>query len=359
MPDHLFILLGAGASFDCASHHVTRQMDSRPPLTTELFESRFENTLNAYPLAEAAAADIQPAVARGAIALEEFLRETLRDSPHPHLRQQFRAVPLYLQHLLFDISSWDMSTLRGYTRHPDNYNRLISAALELDEVVFITLNYDILLDRRLFAYAPLTSMDSYITAGANWSLIKLHGSVNWGRRVLSDWDLAPSDPYLAATFAAIGDDLTVHHNIELRLASDLWDVRHQGSANSRALDGRLFYPALSAPLGPGDELVCPPAHTAHLVDRLQAYDGVNLMVIGYSGLDEEVLKLFRESENHLRSLTVVSNTEEAAILTKSAITHAIDFPGSGRSPILDQFVVGGFDQYAQSEDLRLRIEGLP
>jgi hypothetical protein len=107
MPDHLFILLGAGASLDCTSRNVPAVLDRRPPLTYELFASRFTKTLHEYRLAEAAAADIQPAVAAQTIALEEFLRTTLRDSPHAHRRQQFRAVPLYLQHLLFDISAWD------------------------------------------------------------------------------------------------------------------------------------------------------------------------------------------------------------------------------------------------------------
>src|SRR5437660_1326599 len=136
MPDHLFILLGAGASLDCTSPNVPEAiLERRPPLTNELFASRFTNTLHQYRLAEATAADIQPAVAARAIALEEFLRTTLRDSPHAHRRQEFRAVPLYLQHLLFDASAWDPGHQRGYTPHPDNYNRLISAALELDEAV--------------------------------------------------------------------------------------------------------------------------------------------------------------------------------------------------------------------------------
>jgi hypothetical protein len=216
---------------------------------------------------------IQPAISAKTFALEEFLRTELGDSPHAHRRQQFRAVPLYLQHLLFDASAWDPEHNRGYTPHPDNYNRLISAALDLPEAVFITLNYDTLLDRRLFAYSPLTSMDSYTDAGENWSLIKLHGSVDWGRQVTKGWEAQSSDPYLAATFAAFGDDFTVERDVTLRLNADLRLVRQEGQSSQAG--GRLFYPALSAPLGPGDELVCPPNHVAYLRDRLVAYDGLN------------------------------------------------------------------------------------
>jgi hypothetical protein len=354
MPDQLIILLGAGASFDCASEFVERHADWRPPLTNQLFELRFQRTLNAYPLAEAAAADIQPAIAKEPVALEQFLRETLRDSPHAHRRQQFWAIPLYLQHLLFNCSLWVPASNYGYTIQPDNYNRLITLALELDEAVFVTLNYDTLLDRRLFAYAPLTSLDSYINPATNWSLIKLHGSVDWGHVVLSDWEAASTDPFLAATFGALGDELSLDEGIALRLGADVRSLRLEGT--SSAAGGRLYYPALSAPLGPGDELVCPPEHTEHLRERLEAHDGLNLFVIGYSGLDQAVLNLLRESGNYLKSLTIVSNSEESAIETKGALTTAI---GLGGSRLTAELKFGGFDEYAQSEEMRSRIESLP
>jgi hypothetical protein len=356
MPDHLFIILGAGASFDCTSGNVPEARDERrPPLTKELFASRFTNTLHVYPLAEAAAADIQPAIAAETFALEEFLRTELRDSTHEHRRQQFRAVPLYLQHLLFDASAWDPGYNRGYTPHPDNYNRLISAALELEEAVFITLNYDTLLDQRLFAYEPLTSMDSYIPGPErNWSLIKLHGSVNWGRRVIVDWEVQDPDPYLATTFAALGEELRVEDDVTLRLSADLRGVRFEGT--SSAAGGRLYYPALSAPLGPGDELVCPPNHAEYLRKRLAACDGLNLLVIGYSGLDEEVLKLLAESGNSLRSLAIVSQPQEAAEEAAHIITRSIGFGGPRLSPTIFGH---GFNAFAQGDDLRAVIENLP
>jgi hypothetical protein len=234
-------------------------------------------------------------------------------------------------------------TAAGYTPHPDNYNRLISVALDLEEAVFITLNYDTLLDQRLFTYSPLETMDSYTEAGKNWSLIKLHGSVDWGRQVMNDWQLLDNDPYVAATFATFGDDLTVHPDVTLRLSPDLRAARIEGT--NSAAGGRLFYPALSAPLGPGDEVVCPPNHVAHLSNRLKAYDGLNLLVIGYSGLDEEVLGILRNSGNHLRSLTVISQADESAQQTAQIITKAIGLgPGTGI-----QTFGHGFNAFAQSD----------
>jgi hypothetical protein len=261
-------------------------------------------------------------------------------------------VPLYLQHLFFHISSWD-DRVRGYTPNPDNYNRLISAALDLDEAVFVTLNYDTLLDRRLFAYGPLTAMESYFEAGKNWSLIKLHGSVDWGYLVSSDWERRDSDPYLAETFARIGDDLTLHEEVMLRLQPSVAGTRNEGGGGPS--DGRLYYPALSAPLGPGDEIVCPPDHVEFLRGRLRAFDGLNVLVIGYSGLDQEVLKLLSESKNWLRSLAVVSHTEETAVKTSRAITGVLRLPTSSPGP---QLFVEGFDAFAQGEGLRRVIDDL-
>jgi hypothetical protein len=96
-------------------------------------------------------------------------------STSPHTQQRFREVPFYLQEVLTDASN--------FTRTPDNYNALVNAALELDEALFLTLNYDTLLDTRFAEYSPLTNLDWYIEADGRWSLIKLHGSVNWAWRL--------------------------------------------------------------------------------------------------------------------------------------------------------------------------------
>jgi hypothetical protein len=354
MPVQLIVLLGAGASYDCASDNVEKDLRRRPPLTSELFRRDFSEILNRYPLAEAAAADIEPGLAAKPVALETYLRETLRDSTHLHRRLQFRAVPLYLQDLFFEISAWD-PPMRGYTIHPDNYNRLISAALELDQVVFVTLNYDTLLDRRLFAYAPLETMDSYIHGHRNWSLIKLHGSVNWGRLVTSAWRLPPTDPHLANAFRALGDDFTVASDVVLRTAHDIRGVRHEGAGQSGS--GALYYPALSAPLGPGDEITCPPSHVEHLRSRLVAQDGLNLLVIGYSGLDSEVLKLLSLSRNSLKTLTVVSELQDAARTTAAIISSSMGNPDFAHS-FRTRAIGTGFDSFARTDALRRTLDAL-
>jgi hypothetical protein len=55
---------------------------------------------------------------------------------------------------------WDYDKRRGYAEQPDSYDRLINAAMRVDEVTFVTLNYDDLFDRRLFVSPSTSSPDS-------------------------------------------------------------------------------------------------------------------------------------------------------------------------------------------------------
>jgi hypothetical protein len=57
------VIVGAGASYDCASDLVDTIESRRPPLVKNLFAKDFAGTLVRYPLAQAAAADIRPLVA--------------------------------------------------------------------------------------------------------------------------------------------------------------------------------------------------------------------------------------------------------------------------------------------------------
>ena len=133
---------------ECARHHRLAS------LVKDLFGSNFADILVQYPLAQAAAAAIRRAIAEGAasaIPLEQFLRERMRDAKSEHTRRQYKQIPLYLQHVLNEVSKTDGD---GYTRDVDNYNALLNGALEFEKVLFLTLNYDTLLDDRLFNCSP-------------------------------------------------------------------------------------------------------------------------------------------------------------------------------------------------------------
>jgi hypothetical protein len=339
----LLVIVGAGASFDCASDKVFKDPDLRPPLVTELFASRleFSSVLRSYPLAQAAAADIRPTIESGSVAIEEFLRERLCNSNDTYARRRYRQVPLYLQELLHRVSNTRGS---GYTSHPDNYDALLNATLALEEVVFISLNYDTLLDQSLSNYEPLDSKTSYLGLKRNWSLIKLHGSVNWGRKIMND-ALRKRTTLESEEFAhaidKVHDDLVLDPNIIIHIPeSRLTSIRHDQ-------DGAYYYPALSVPLGSADEVACPDEHLAHLRDRLKDFQPLNILVIGYSGLDEEVRRHLSGISQPTIDLRIVNGNADAG----EAAYRRLEADINPRGLLTDPVFSGGFTEFVLSGEL--------
>jgi hypothetical protein len=178
------------------------------------------------------------------LVLERHLRETYRDSPHPHERLKYAGMPLYLQDLL-----WHSS--HEYAHSPDNIDRLLSSLLTLPDVVFVSLNYDTILDDRLDTFSKMEHISDYIVrvGGRNWSLVKLHGSVNWGQAVGRGYDGMELQLPLE-----LGQAIVLRGVVETIDAMRFTDPL----VNGRALQGEVYFPALSVPIGSDDELVCPP-----------------------------------------------------------------------------------------------------
>jgi hypothetical protein len=350
----LVVIVGAGASFDCTSGTIEVQEQLRPPLVPQLFESRpsFARILNRYPLAEAAAATIRPAVASGSTAVERFLRDKLRDSTDPYAVRRYRSVPLYLQDLLFSVSQPAMSDdpfPPGYTRQADNYDLLISAVLTLDRVIFISLNYDTLLDQRLAIYEPLDSLDWYVNTDRNWALYKLHGSVNWGRRIMNEglpnYGGSPS-PEVFSRVDAVGD--VELGDITLRPQAQLNDARYEFSGDGTG--SHWFFPALSIPVGEADELVCPSDHVQRLKEQLAAEEELNVLVLGYSGIDSEVLQLLREAGRPLRQLLAVNGSVDASLAAVQRLSEATGGGGGFQEPWIYDSGFTGFTHSGKLEE---------
>jgi hypothetical protein len=191
MADRLVVVLGAGASADSVSHMVAEQnQDWRPPLVRELFDPRFASILNDYRIAQSAAADIRrqeqqlKRQERTSLSIERFLREEYAGSPGKLRRRKLLSLPPYLQDVLL------ASSVR-HSPQPDNYDLLVSYIYDLIEdtdlnILLLTLNYDVVFDRCLDAVEPLNTLDDYVHPDRRWALIKLHGSVDWGRRGCPD-----------------------------------------------------------------------------------------------------------------------------------------------------------------------------
>lgn len=326
MSTPIIVLVGAGASFAAGDVGT----DERPPLTRELFScARARRLLTTYTLAREAHSVITREM-RGdsTIAFEEALKRLQTDG-FPHHEQMALAVPPFLQALLLEYSeSLDARCVR--------YGILVDELLKLrTTVVFVSLNYDTLLDNRLAAFSPLNSMSDYIEAPLGWSLIKPHGSVAWFFEQPAAFD--PRTPP--------GDRPIVRQAIECKptTAFDLADLRASDSGNPHGPCVR--YPALALPDGPKDELVLPREHLDHLRGILGSSQEIYLLVLGYSALDTEILKLITDSDCKVRRMTVVNFDVGSALEVFDRITD------TGIEPIWPDVFDGSYTQWIDKDGL--------
>jgi len=78
-----------------------------------------------------------------------------------------------------------MCSARAIRRNKVRHASFNAPGSEFDQVLFLALNYDLLLEKAITSYddVPFDHLDSYLPRKKKWSLIKPHGSVNWGRQL--------------------------------------------------------------------------------------------------------------------------------------------------------------------------------
>ncbi len=107
----------------------------------------------------------------------------------------------------------------------------------------------------------------------------------------------------------------------------------------------MRYPALALPDGPKDELVLPPEHLDHLRGILGSSQEIYLLVLGYSALDTEILKLITESECKVRRMTVVNSDVMPALEVFDRVTS------TGIEPIWPDVFDGSYTQWIDKDGL--------
>jgi hypothetical protein len=287
MSTPVIALIGAGASYASGDHEEAR----RPPLTRQLFTTPIaRDLLKTYSLARMAGVRIRRDMrSADTSAFEEALLR-LRQSDDGHRRQMSLAVPLYLQALL-------MSYSKLLQAEAHRYEILVDELLSLDaHLLFVSLNYDTLLDNCLGGFRSLDTLEDYIDPRERWSLLKPHGSVNWF--VQQDRPFDPTAP---------PEDLEVAHGpIQCNPARLLSLERMRDAAVGDETGATRRYPAIALPEGAKDELVLPPEHLDHLRARLAKAQELDLLVLGYSAIDTEILDLIKSSAARVRRMTVVN-----------------------------------------------------
>lgn len=188
-------IFGAGASL--GSIHDPRIVgDSLPPLSDEIFGSRYDSFAQEVNLSPAELNEHRVNQGKSGVSLEKWLTAwwdsiaSLHDEALKNTeRSSFARLTCYLWWMLQNVS-------KQYDGN-NGYRLLLKKIRQKQEVcVYINFNYDTLLDRAIQEVngIALTSRPQYLKA----KYIKPHGSVNWflGRRANTvDPDLESGDSY--------------------------------------------------------------------------------------------------------------------------------------------------------------------
>lgn len=288
------VITGAGASYDLIPPHqinVVKDLHFKPPLTQSLFNmpSEFEPLLELYPQAYSAIGAFRYAIYRGQKSVETLLKE-LKDSEEETKISQFKQLPLYFQSLFTRISD-------GYCRMPVNYTTLITETLrkKVDAVAYVTLNYDLFLEKALKALTgfAFNGINQYIPENRKWMLIKLHGSANWGRKLKKI--LNPGEQIDALLDCIDRSDL--ENDLESEIEVNPFEWNQGGTSINK------YYPALTVPVDNKYEFNCPQEHIEKLKSLLKICK--KFLIIGVSGKDKDLLELLSQNVGEVNKVTIV------------------------------------------------------
>lgn len=226
-----------------------------------------------------------------------------RDS---HIARQFLQIPLYLNELFGEITT-------HFTKQPDEYNNLVNITLShLDEVLFLTLNYDNLLEIALSRVSGIDfSAENHYTQDSKWRLIKLHGSVNWYRQFSSYQVTQTNDQEYFAHLRRTPLPLQLDDRF---IFIAMHDHAHKFIGNAPV------YPALTVPVDGKYDLNAPPSHIQSAKDFLAGCE--NYLIIGTSGQDRDLIELLQQHARQGRVL-IVGREQESVERTKRNFQEAV------------------------------------
>jgi hypothetical protein len=321
----LMVIFGAGASYDSAPSHPplpSGQPDSlwecRMPLADQLFEERalFATILERFH-------DAQPVVPwlrhleRGKTVesvLEQLQAEADSD---PRRHRQLAAIRYYLQSAIWDCeSTWDREAARGVTNYKGLLDLIEHARKPKETVCIVTFNYDMMLEAALPTVGiEIRSIGDYI-ANKSYKIIKLHGSVNWGREV---------EPPLN-NLAAVGDGRLVTELIERAANLTMTDRYHVINHHPFVrLDAqRVLVPAIAIPVQRKGGFECPTEHLTALQECLPQVR--SLLVIGWRATDAPFLDLLRTKGLQGLNGLVVAGSPGAAREVIDNLMKGLDQP---------------------------------
>jgi hypothetical protein len=335
----LTIVVGAGASYDCADSKTAAEINDqyRPPLAKDIFETKFNKILSRYPAVTARLDELRTKLARDGNFEKTF--RTLLDSAALHQTYWPFQVPLYLRELFWAVS---LDYLQGSSK----FDTLVRGVLEssFERILFINVNYDLLLEDALANYNghELDSLGAYVSNSNRWMYVKPHGSVNWARilencpKDSSGWHL-PSRLQEPPRFSA-----------ELELVR--WNRHSHDFYRPGGGPPGYRYPQIVVPTDAPKTFVCPQPHVDLAKQFIQGCG--DFLLVGFSGRDDDIVSLLKMMPRRSR-LKIVSRGDTRQIFGRMCSRE----PSLKNKELALTFHSAGFSKFVGSKAFESWLTG--
>lgn len=295
--------------------------NDRLPLANQLFDTRplFVEAMQRFP----ECLEVIPFLRKPDVLVEKelaALREQSKTFPRAH--QELAAVLFYIHYAIWECQK------RWQKRHGgiNNYVTFIRGVERWrikanTDVCFVTFNYDTMLEHAMEQVLGTTFDDfSKYIGQKHYSLIKLHGSINWGREVDGIESASPQALISAGAETKISERFRLVKQHPMVLTG-----------------GGTGYPALSIPVENKDEFSCPPSHVTALSEIIPKV--TKIIPVGWRATEMDFLGMLNARLTGLTGsphMMVVSGDESGAEGTGKNLTGA--YSGlSLRLPITNGF----------------------
>jgi len=269
--------------------------------------------------------------------------DAIAEEKHPFHDRGLMAIRFYL-YAIMSICSRDWFDIAN---EANNYADLLYAierwrVEKSEKVLFVTFNYDSLLERTLRTNLGWTieRPEHCISGEFGYYLFKLHGSVDWGLVTKQEFK-EPRGTDLAHRLINEAPRLSYEPGLVPMSPSFAIDNSDTG-AGARPLLGVV--PALALPRRQKDEFVCPPEHVTLLAKALPSV--TKILVIGWRATEAKFLKMIHEAKmSDLERVLAVCKTEEDSTKTARKLPSPVRGRGGLGLPM-------GFTELVESNELR-------
>ncbi len=307
----LLVVFGAGASYDSIPSLPAPKpggdfgIGSRPPLTNQLFDYRFNHILSQPQYRTCAKIIPYLKQVSDAGSIEQILEKLQAEGrEYPERFRQLAAITFYLQNVISTSQRlWETGSM-GVTTYNTFIDQIQHHQRGLGHTCLVTFNYDTMLENVHPFGAEISGINDYVS-NKNFKLIKLHGSINWARQVETPLDVSEK------TLSQKSDGEIIAELIEKAPELELGQTFHLiEDEKVRQLDEKALYPAIAIPVQSKQHFECPQAHLDALKACLPEVD--KLILIGWSGNETRFLELLKENLRKSLKIMLVTGTEEGA-----------------------------------------------